>query len=80
MLKSYYTLEAVKGQMQGRNVAEEFKTIVRTPLEHWKPRPGQNNGELIRTEDGWASPSMIELNRKVEERLKAQREAGDSKK
>ena len=52
MLKSYYTLEAVKGQMQGRNIAEEFKTIVRTPLDVWKPRPGPNNGELIRTEDG----------------------------
>ena len=58
----------------------EYKTIYRTPLDHWKLRPGTNNGELIRTEDGWASPDMVELRKKVEDQLKAQREAGSSKK
>jgi hypothetical protein len=70
--------EAIKRLYDGYR-QPEYKTILRTPLEHWKPRPGTNNGKLIRTEDGWASPDMIELKKKVEERLKAQREAGDSK-
>lgn len=32
---------------------EEYKTIARTPLDVWKPRPlGSNSGEMVRTGDG----------------------------
>ncbi|MBA3031452.1 MAG: hypothetical protein KKD63_16930 [Proteobacteria bacterium] len=32
----------------------EYKTIVRTTLDHWKPRLGSNSGEKVRTgEGGW---------------------------
>lgn len=34
-LKSYYTIEQVKEQMQGRNIAAEATTIFREPLATW---------------------------------------------
>lgn len=55
----------------------EYKTIIRTPLDHWKPRP---HTDLVPTENGWSSPDMIELRRKNAERMKAERDAGGIKK
>ncbi len=40
----------------------EYKAILRSPLEHWKPRPlGSNSGRLVRTEDGgWIGMDWFE--------------------
>lgn len=38
LLKSFYTVEGVNAQNYDIHT-EEYKTIVRTPLDHWKPRP-----------------------------------------
>ncbi len=32
---------------------EQYKTIVREPLDAWKPRTGSNDGRMILTEEGW---------------------------
>lgn len=40
LLKSYYSLEQVKGQMQGRNIAPEARSILRGALPNvWKSCP-----------------------------------------
>jgi len=49
MLKSYYTIEQVKEQMQGRNIAVEAKTIFHEPIRS----AGEGCGEMIRVNDGW---------------------------
>lgn len=43
LLKPYYTVEQVKGQMQGRNIAAEYKTILREPIQS----AGQGCPEMI---------------------------------
>lgn len=50
----------------------EFKTILRTPLDHWKPRPsGSNSGRMIRTEDGgWIGMDWFERQPSLEACLK----------
>ena len=64
-------------ELNAHTTIPEFKTIVRTPLDAWAARPEHrgpkaphpiasptsSNSELIRTEDGWPSPDMVELKR-----------------
>jgi hypothetical protein len=51
-LKSYYTVELVKEQMQGRNIAAEASTIYRKPVATWLAKCP----ELVRIKGGWATP------------------------
>lgn len=49
----------------------EFRTIVRTPLDHWKPRPpGSNSGRMVRTKDGWVGMDWFEDEPSIEACLK----------
>ena len=49
----------------------EYKTIVRTPLDHWKPRPsGSNSGRMVRTKDGWVGMDWFEDQPSIEACLK----------
>lgn len=48
LLKSYYTVEQVKGQMQGRNIAVEARTIFHEPIQS----AGQGCPEMIRKGNG----------------------------
>ncbi len=43
MLKSYYTVEQVKGQMQGRNISAEARTIMREALPESQLCPDWNS-------------------------------------
>lgn len=48
-------------KLNGSLTQEEYKTIHRTPLEHWKPRPpGSKSGVLVRTKDGWMGMDWFE--------------------
>ncbi len=51
---------------------DEYKTIHRTPLEHWKSRPsGSNSGRMIRMEDGgWIGMDWFERQPSLEACLK----------
>jgi hypothetical protein len=51
---------------------EEYKTIHRTPLDHWKPRPpGSNSGRMVRTGDGgWIGMDWFENQPSLEACLK----------
>jgi hypothetical protein len=50
---------------------EEYKTILRTPLDHWKPRPpGSNSGRMVRTADGWIGMDWFEDQPSLEACLK----------
>lgn len=51
IIKSYYTVEQVKEQMNGRRVAAEATTILRVPGKDWTGCP-----ELVRIKGGWVSP------------------------
>jgi hypothetical protein len=50
----------------------EYKTIVRTPLDHWKPHPpGSNSGRMVRTGDGgWMGMDWFENQPSLEACLK----------
>jgi hypothetical protein len=43
MLRSYYTVEQVKEQMQGRNIAVEARSILRNPLPESQLCPDWNS-------------------------------------
>jgi hypothetical protein len=50
---------------------EEYKTIARTPLEHWKPRPpGSNSGRMVRKAGGWIGMDWFEDQPSIEACLK----------
>ncbi|MFA6063760.1 MAG: hypothetical protein WC736_14325, partial [Gallionella sp.] len=53
-LKSYYTVEQVKEQMRGRNIAETAKTILREPVAN------AVCPEWVFFEGVWATPSYVE--------------------
>ena len=55
MLKPYYTIEQVKEQMRGRNIADTAKTILREPLP--KERINQMCEELILYKGSWIMPN-----------------------
>jgi hypothetical protein len=55
VLKSYYTVEQVKEQMRGRNVADTAKTILREALP--KERINQMCEELILYKGSWIMPN-----------------------
>ncbi|RFC39107.1 MAG: hypothetical protein DID90_2727552522 [Candidatus Nitrotoga sp. LAW] len=71
LLKSFYTVEGVNAQNYDIHT-EEYKTILRTPLEHWKPRPpGSNSGRMVRTGDGgWIGMDWFERQPSLEACLK----------
>lgn len=47
------SVETIRALYEGYK-QPEYKTILRTPLDHWKPRQGSNSGEKVRTrEGGW---------------------------
>lgn len=77
LLKFFYTVDEVEKQNYDIST-KEYKTIIRIPLDHWKSRP--DSPAMIRTEDGWASPDMVELRKKNAERMKSLRDAGETKK
>lgn len=53
--------ESIK-RSNGELTQEEYKTIARTPLDVWKPRPsGSNSGRMVRTGDGgWIGMDWFE--------------------
>lgn len=57
----FVSAEIVK-QLNRELTQEEYKTIHRTPLDHWKPRPpGSNSGRMIRTGNGgWMGMDWFE--------------------
>jgi hypothetical protein len=44
------------------SLIKEYRTVLRTPLDHWKPHP---DTDLVPTQNGWSSPDMIELRKKM---------------
>lgn len=71
LLKSFYSVDEVKKQNSGITT-KEYKTILRTPLDHWKPKPpGSNSGRLVRTGDGgWMGMDWFENQPSLEACLK----------
>ena len=63
--------EAIKS-IYARYKQSEYKTILRTPLDHWKPRPpGSNSGRMVRTGDGgWLGMDWFENQPSLEACLK----------
>lgn len=59
-------------ELNGSSGPEEYKTIHRTPLDHWKPRPpGSNSGRMVRTGDGgWIGMDWFENQPSLEACLK----------
>jgi hypothetical protein len=52
---------AVVKELNSGLTQEEYKTIHRTPLDHWKPRPpGSNSGRMVRTKNGWIGMDWFE--------------------
>lgn len=50
---------------------EEYKTIARTPLDVWAPRPSDSNsGRMVRTGDGWIGMDWFENTPSLEACLK----------
>jgi hypothetical protein len=70
LLKSFYTVDEVEKQNYDIST-KEYKTIYRTPLDHWKPRPpGSNSGRMVRTADGWIGMDWFEDQPSLEACLK----------
>ncbi len=71
LLKPFYTVGEVEKQNYDIST-KEFKTIFRTPLDHWKPRPpGSNSGRMVRTGDGgWMGMDWFENQPSLEACLK----------
>jgi hypothetical protein len=47
------SVETVK-KLNSSLTQEEYKTILRTPIDYGPPRPpGSNSGRMVRTKDGW---------------------------
>lgn len=63
--------EAIKS-IYARYKQPEYKTILRTPLDHWKPRPpGSNSGRMVRTGNGgWIGMDWFENQPSLEACLK----------
>jgi hypothetical protein len=62
--------EAIK-KLNSSLTQEEYKTIHRIPLDHWKPRPsGSNSGRMVRTKDGWVGMDWFETQSSIEACLK----------
>lgn len=59
-------------ELNGSSGPEEYKTILRTPLDHWKSRPpGSSLGRMIRTGDGgWIGMDWFESQPSLEACLK----------
>jgi hypothetical protein len=68
--KRFISVEMIKAIIAGYK-QPEYKTIVRTPLDHWKPRPpGSNSGRMVRTKDGWVGMDWFETQSSIEACLK----------
>ena len=63
--------EAIRKLYEGYK-QPEYRTIVRTPLDHWKPRPpGNNSGRMVRMGDGgWIGMDWFENQPSLEACLK----------
>lgn len=68
ILKPYYTLEQVKGQMQGRNIAPEARSILRQGLS--KARLEQMCEERVLYKGYWILPNDPVANSIIDQRMK----------
>lgn len=60
------------GKLNSSLMQQEYRAIIRTPLDHWKPRPpGSNSGRLVRTGNGgWIGMDWFERQPSLEACLK----------
>jgi hypothetical protein len=70
LLKPYYTVEQVKAQMQGRNIAAAAKTILRETVSASQLCP-----EWVYFEGNWVSPSYIENKKRYQQLILNEQEA-----
>lgn len=68
VLKPYYTLEQVKGQMQGRNIAPEARSILRQALS--KERLEQMCEERVLYKGYWILPNDSVAKTIIDQRIK----------
>jgi hypothetical protein len=69
-LKSYYTVEQVKAQMQGRNIDAAAKTILREAIPKNRLCP-----EWVYFEGNWVSPSYIENKKRYQQLILNEQES-----